>query len=314
MAQPDLDVLLATALEAAGAAARVHAGRAGPLDPSEISEKKGSSNFVSRVDLEAQDAALAVIRDRHPDHRIMAEEDEEEVLAAFPAGADAPEGDGGDGPEVVPNEPRAGSFPPVWIVDPLDGTTNFLHGFPMYASSVAVAAEGRPVAGAVVSAPTGERWWAARDRGAWKDRRGTQGALPSDDAVPVRVSPVRDLSRALVGTGFPFKVPDVIPGYLDQLGRALRASSGVRRGGSAALDLCYLASGTLDAFWELYLNPWDVAAGVVILEEAGGVVSRMDGSPLSVERAGSVLAANSRELLRALGDLVRGDDGPPPSA
>ena len=114
------------------------------------------------------------------------------------------------------------------------------------------------------------------------------------------------MRTALIGTGFPFKEPGLVPRYLQEFQRVLPASGGVRRGGSAALDLCYLAEGILDGFWEEdYLSPWDVAAGLVILQEAGGLATRLDGSEIDLEN-GSILAANSPEILQELGDLVEG--------
>ena len=118
------------------------------------------------------------------------------------------------------------------------------------------------------------------------------------------MSTIGTFGQAMVGTGFPFKVPSAIPEYVEQLGRVLGTAAGIRRCGAAALDLCYLASGTLDAFWELFLSPWDYAAGWIIVEEAGGVLSRVDGSPLTT-LPGSVLGANSPGMLDALGDVVR---------
>lgn len=229
-------------------------------------ETKGRSDYVSHVDREAQDAALRVIGERHPDHQVMAEEDDPDRHQA--------------------TRERAGETP-VWVVDPLDGTTNFLHDHPMYAASVAVAVGGRPVAGAVVCAPTGERWWAGRGRGAWKNGR------------RLRVSTVERPADALVGTGFPFKKLEWLDRYLDQLGRVLSATGGVRRGGAAALDLCYLAEGRFDAFWELFLNPWDFAAGSLVIEEAGGVVEAFEGGPLELVPSG-VAAANSPAMMEAL--------------
>jgi len=254
--------MLVTALRAADAAAAVQIHWAGRVGVDGASAK-GRGDFVSQVDLAAQEAALAVIRAAHPDHDVLAEE--------------------GDG------DPRAanGAAGPIWVVDPLDGTANFLHGHPMYAASVAVAVAGRPVAGAVVCPTTGERWWGARGKGAWKGGR------------KISVSSAPTLDGALVGTGFPFKVQHLIPAYLGQLGRVLRAGAGVRRGGAAALDLCYLAEGRMDAFWELFLNPWDFAAGMLIVEEAGGVVAAPDGTPLPLE-PGAVLGANSPRLLSVL--------------
>jgi myo-inositol-1(or 4)-monophosphatase len=275
-----MNPLLPTAIRAADAAADVHLrwSRRIGIDRAEL---KGRGDFVSAADREAQEAALAVIRDAHPDHAILAEEDD---------------------PGASPPDPGGH---PLWVVDPLDGTANFLHGHPMYAASVAAAVEGRPVAGAVVCASTGERWWAAKGSGAFKSGK------------KIGVSTAATLEGALVGTGFPFKVRHLIPRHLDQLGRVLEAGAGVRRGGSAALDLCYLAEGRLDAFWELFLAPWDFAAGMLIVEESGGVVTTLDRRALPLE-PGAVLAANSLALLEALSGEVGtlecggGDGAPPP--
>lgn len=263
--------LLKTAIDAAEAAAVVHAsfrGRVGIRDATE----KGASDFVSEVDLRAQEAALALIRERFPEHGILSEESR-----------------AGDGDSGTPGT-EAGV--PLWIVDPLDGTTNFLHGHPAYASSVGVVVGDRPVAGAVVASASRERWWASRGEGAFRN------------GERIRVSDLRELKTALIGTGFPFKRLAELPSFLRDLGGVLPACAGVRRGGSASLDLCYLAQGSLDAFWEMTLAPWDIAAGLAILEEAGGLARRMDGRPLDVRASGSVLAANSPELLEALGRLV----------
>jgi len=262
-----MNPLLRTALEAASAASAVHRRHAGRVRVDEAVDK-GTSDFVSEVDLEAQEEALRVIRERHPEHGILAEEE-----------------DGGGSPE----DPSS----PLWVVDPLDGTTNFLHGHPMYCASVAVVVDGRIEAGAVECSVTGERWWAVRGGGAFKDGR------------RIAVSASTDPSRALIGTGFPFKALDRMPEYLAQLDRVLRSTAGVRRGGSAAMDLCHLAEGVYQGFWELYLLPWDVAAGIVILREAGGVVTRIDGSEPGLEE-GSILAACSKPMWEAVGGMVGG--------
>jgi myo-inositol-1(or 4)-monophosphatase len=288
-----MDALLATALAAAEAAAEIHLEHFGEVGL-EGAQEKAHSDFVSEVDTAAQEAAMGLIRSRFPDHAILAEEDS----AA------------GWGPTGRREWPEDGT--PIWIIDPLDGTTNYLHGHPHFAASVAVGrlaelapgpdrwdrapgSQPSPIleAGAVVAPRTGERWWAFRGRGAWKNGR------------RVRVSKVATLKSALVGTGFPFKAPELVDRYLDQFRRVLPASSGVRRCGSAALDLCYLAEGILDAFWEeATLSPWDVAAGVLMVREAGGVAVRLDGGEIDLEN-GSMLAANSPDLLEALGRLVR---------
>jgi myo-inositol-1(or 4)-monophosphatase len=262
---------LVTALRAADAAAAVHArwARRIGIDGATL---KGRGDFVSQADLEAQAAALAVIRSAHPDHDVMAEEGDPE-----------------------PRQSARGDAP-IWVVDPLDGTANFLHGHPMYAASVGLALDGRPAVGAVACSTTGERWWASRGEGSWKN------------GLRIRVSRTPGLEGSLVGTGFPFKVQQLIPLYVDQLGRVLRAGAGVRRGGSAALDLCYLAEGRLDGFWELHLSPWDFAAGIVIVEEAGGLVTGLDRAPLPLE-PGGVLAANSRACLEELAGVLGADAG-----
>jgi len=260
--------LARTALWAADAAAAVHRADRGRVVVEGASEK-GRSDYLSETDLAAQRAAVDVIRSRHPGHQVLAEED----------------------PRTVAERVAAWDGSPMWVVDPLDGTANFLHGHSYFAASVAVAVDGRPVAGAVVSGATGERWWATRGQGAFKGGR------------RIRVSPPRPLRDALVGTGFPFKLIERLPEYLGQLDRVLRASAGIRRAGAASLDLCYLAQGSLDAFWELVLHPWDFAAGWVIIEEAGGVLTQLDGTPLVLEDA-TVLGANGPELAASLSAVL----------
>lgn len=263
-----MNPLVRTALEAAEAAARIHRRDSERASLAGATEK-ARADYVSRTDLDAQEAALRVIEDRHPDHLVLAEE-----------------GDGKVDEQLARWDGR-----PMWVVDPLDGTANFLHGHPMYCASVAVAMDGRPVAGAVVSGSSGERWWASEGEGAFRGGR------------PIRTSNRTRFRDALVGTGFPFKKIELLPAYLGQLDAVLRAASGIRRGGSAALDLCFLAQGSLDAFWEEVLMPWDIAAGVVIVREAGGVVTRPDGSDLGLG-PGRVRGANGREMLEQLRQVL----------
>ncbi len=237
---------------------------------------KRGNDFVSEVDLASQRAALDVIRSRHPEHAILAEEEDGQAAPPCEAGFDAP----------------------LWIVDPLDGTTNFLHGHPVFGSSVAVWLGDRPVVGAVTAACTAERWWAAEGLGA--------AYSVTHDTVRehrLRTSTTTTMADALIGTGFPFKAPELLPSYMGQFERVLRSCSGIRRCGAAAIDLCYLAMGRLDAFWEGTLNVWDIAAGLVILSEAGGVATRPDGSTLDLG-PGPVLAANGRRLHGELGALL----------
>jgi len=264
--------LLRTAREAAEAAAAIHRRDAGRIVLSGATIK-ARADYVSKTDLDAQAAALAVIEENHPDHAVLAEESD----------------------DPVEEQLERWDGRPMWIVDPLDGTANFLHEHPHYCSSVAVAVDGVAVAGAVVSGSTGERWWAARGEGTFKNGR------------RISVSSERPLIEAMVGTGFPFKLLEAMPRYLGQLDRVLRSASGVRRAGSAALDLCYLAQGSLDAFWEEILMPWDFAAGLLLVEEAGGVLARPDGSGLPLT-PGPVRGANSRALLDELRATLQDGD------
>ncbi|MGH7482181.1 MAG: inositol monophosphatase family protein [Longimicrobiales bacterium] len=264
---PSPAALLDLALRAARAAAEFHREQASRVHLRHWDEK-GRFDFATEVDREAERLIVAEVRGVFPDHAFLAEE-------------------GTVGPAL------AGGPEPAWtwVIDPLDGTTNYLHRYPSYCASVAVLNQREPIAGAVVAAATGEEWVACRGGGAYRN------------GEPIRVSDTGELSRALVGTGFPFRVPDRIDEYLGQLRAVLRAASGVRRAGSAALDLCHVACGWFDGFWELELSPWDVAAGTLIVREAGGVVTTLDDAG-DVLRVGSVLAGNPR-IHELLGGVVR---------
>jgi myo-inositol-1(or 4)-monophosphatase len=263
--------LLDTALAAARAAAEVHARQRGRVRVEDWSTK-GISDFVTDVDREAERRIVEVISARHPEHTFLVEEGSA----------------GSAGPEAIAG---IAAREWVWIADPLDGTTNFLHGYPAYAASVAVAHRGQLLAGAVVAAATGDEWTAAAGH----------GARLNGEAI--RVSDIDRLDRALIGTGFPFKAIQLLPGYLRQFDAVLRRTAGIRRAGSAALDLCHVATGWFDGFWELDLLPWDVAAGALIVREAGGTVTTLEGDA-NVLRQGSVLAGNPA-IGPLLGELVR---------
>ena len=201
-------------------------------------EKKGHNDFVSDADRAAEEAVIEVIHKHYPDHAILAED----------SGVQ-------------------GESDTVWIIDPLDGTTNFLHGFPQFCVSVGVQVKGRMEAAAVYDPLRQELFAAARGDGATLDDR------------KIRVSGRKDLEHALIGTGFPFRDPDLDVGpYMSMLTKVVRNTAGVRRPGAAALDLCYVASGRLDGFWESGLSAWDLAAGSLIIREAGGIISGLDGS------------------------------------
>ncbi|HSH08528.1 MAG TPA: inositol monophosphatase family protein, partial [Burkholderiales bacterium] len=218
-------------------------------------------------------AAIDVIRRAYPEHRILAEESGERQAGEAPA-----------------RRGRAAQDDTRWIIDPLDGTTNFIHGFPQYCVSIAVEQRGR-VAHAVVYDPTkNELFTASQGRGAFlNDRR-------------IRVTKCAHMREALVGTGFPFKELSRIDRYLRDLETIMRGSAGIRRAGAAALDLAYVACGRLDAFWEMGLAPWDMAAGALLISEAGGLVGDLQGGK-DFMASGDIAAATPKvfpELLDAL--------------
>jgi myo-inositol-1(or 4)-monophosphatase len=256
------------ALAAARAGAAVIAARA--LDRASLRwEVKQPADFVSDVDRAAEDALATVIAAQLPEASLLAEE----------------------------GSPNAAITRGVTVVaDPLDGTTNFLHGFPWYATSVGVVVDGVLTAGAVVNAATGETFVAAYGHGAQRLR---DGATPE----PLRVSPIVEPMRALIGTGFPFKHAHHLPVYQRQFAAVATQTAGMRRAGSAALDLCDVACGRFQGFWEIELAPWDVAAGILLVREAGGLVTDFAGADVPVQH-GPIVASNAHMhpwLLEALG-------------
>lgn len=179
----------------------------------------------------------------------------------------------------------------AFIVDPLDGTTNFLHGFPVYSVSIASSLRGTLQTGVILDVPRDELFTASRGGGAYLN------------GAPIRVSRIDESSRALIGTGFPFKHLELLGEYQQQFARITAASAGIRRAGSAALDLAMVACGRLDAFWELRLAPWDIAAGILLVREAGGMVTDLAGKDIFPSHT-PVVASNPALLdwlLRALG-------------
>jgi myo-inositol-1(or 4)-monophosphatase len=221
-----------------------------PADPAAWT-LKGARDFVTEVDRTAERLITDVLLAAEPGSRIVGEE-----LS----------------PEVV----RDGL---VWIVDPLDGTTNFLHGFPSYAISIAAAVDGELQAAVVQQVPRQETYTAARGAGAWHGER------------RLSVSAIQDPSFALIGTGFPFKDTTSLGEYVSQFARVAAQTSGIRRPGSAALDLVDVAAGRFDGFWEQRLSAWDVAAGVLLVREAGGKVTDFAGRAIGAEH-GPVIAGN----------------------
>ena len=216
-------------------------------------ENKGRINLVTEADLASERHITQLIGSHFPSHRILAEE---------------------GGASGHPGEDNY-----VWIIDPLDGTTNYSHGFPCYAVSIGIEHLGKAVAG-VIYDPTRDELFAA-ERGAGATLNGNK----------IRVSAVDHLERALVVSGFPYDVRERMEEYLPAWREFLKHTQGVRRLGAAAIDMCCVASGRMDGFWENGLNPWDTAAGWVIIEEAGGRVTKLDGSPFDNYSA-SLLCTN----------------------
>jgi myo-inositol-1(or 4)-monophosphatase len=218
-------------------------------------ERKQHNDFVSEIDREAERVIVETIRRAYPDHAILAEES----------------GSGGGSSEEY-----------QWIVDPLDGTTNYLHGFPAFSVSIAMVERGRLAHGVIYDPLREEMYMASRG----------QGALLNDRRI--RVGQCRNLKNALIGTGFPFREYTDLEPFLGMLRTVIEESVGVRRAGSAALDLAWVAAGRLDGFFELALKPWDIAAGCLLIEEAGGQFSDLAGRPGWPVAGGHILAANPR--------------------
>lgn len=268
----DFQEALGVAVAAARAAGAIHLAHVGrPLD---IRSKSSYSDLVTEVDGLAEAAIRAVIARRYPDHAVLGEEEG--------LGQGAP----GSGPQESPYR---------WVVDPLDGTVNYAHGFPVYCASVALEASGERVVGAVLDPSRGELFTAVRGGGAFLN-----GERLSVSATPTLTTP------ALVSTGFPY---DQSGGRnLAAVEALLRLGVPVRRPGAAALDLCNVACGRMDAYWEIGLKPWDSAAGSLIVEEAGGLVTDARGHSTP---GGEVLIASNGHLHAELLALLRGALGSP---
>ena len=223
-------------------------------------ERKGRIDLVTEYDRRSERLLLDAIARRFPEHRVLAEE----------SGASAPSGATGTG------------SPPVrWLVDPLDGTTNFAHNYPFFCVSVAAEVDGRLAAAAVFD-PVRDELFTAHEGG---------GARLNERAI--HVSDIERVEDALLVTGFPYDVREHPERSLPLFQAFLMRAQGLRRDGSAALNLCYLATGRFDGFWEGHLSPWDMAAGVLIVREAGGVVTDYEGGPFRLDHK-EILASNGQ--------------------
>jgi len=215
-------------------------------------DEKSRNDYASEVDKMAEQAIIQTIRKAYPEHTILAEE------SGLHQGNEY-----------------------TWVIDPLDGTTNFLHGFPQFAVSIALVYKGNIEQALVYDPLKQEMYTASRGRGAMLNNR------------RIRVTQHKMMHGALLGTGFPFKAQKHLEPYLDMFRALFKDSAGIRRAGSAALDLAYVACGRLDGFWEIGLREWDVAAGILLVQEAGGIVTDFSGAGDYLE-SGNIIAANSK--------------------
>ncbi|MFK5894374.1 MAG: inositol-1-monophosphatase [Pseudomonadota bacterium] len=229
-----------------------------------VVSNKAQNDFVTEVDNQAEQAIISVLRKAFPDHSIKAEESGESTGAQSDC---------------------------QWIIDPLDGTTNFLHGFPQFSVSIALKEKGR-LTQAVVYNPVNQELFTA-----------TRGAGAMLNNHRLRVSKRKSLDGALLGTGFPFRQQEHLDIYLDTFKALFPMTAGIRRPGSAALDLAYVAAGRLDGFWEIGLSEWDIAAGALIIQEAGGLLSDFSGGHEYLE-SGNIICGNPKVFKQMLQKIV----------
>jgi myo-inositol-1(or 4)-monophosphatase len=244
--------MLNTAIKAARRAGSFINRATNDLDKLTV-EQKAQNDFVSEVDRAAEQAIIEVLKDAYPQHSILAEESGlSETLSEY-----------------------------QWIIDPLDGTTNFLHGFPQYCVSIALSVKGVVNHGVIFDPTRNDLFTASKGGGAFlNDRR-------------IRVSKTLQLKDSLIGTGFPYKEFSQFDRYIGMFKEVTQKSAGVRRPGAAALDLAYLACGRYDGFWEMGLSPWDVAAGGLMIKEAGGLITDFSGEEGFMDN-GNVVAATPK--------------------
>lgn len=214
---------------------------------------KGEINIVTDIDKKAESVIVEAIRREYPSHHFLAEE----------------------------TSYKGSDLDFTWIIDPLDGTTNFLHGFPFFSVSVALSHRGNVVMGVVYDPTRDELFHAEKGKGAFLNRK------------RIHVSKVKVLKKALLSTGFAYNVKRVKNNNIDNFVKFMKASQAVRRAGSAAIDICYVACGRFDGFWELYLHPWDTAASTLIVKEADGRVTTFDSSKYNI-CSKEILATNSK--------------------
>jgi myo-inositol-1(or 4)-monophosphatase len=250
-----MNPLLTIAVKAARSAGNIIARYSDQVDSLSIITKQ-RNDFVSEVDKLAEKAIIDMIKVSYPEHAILAEE----------TGKHEGSGDGKDY---------------LWIIDPLDGTTNFLHGIPQYAVSIAVQHKKSIIMAVIYNPINGELFTASKGAGAWlNDKR-------------IRVSKHKSLEGSIIGTGFPYRKDQSVKHYLPVFETFMKKTAGLRRPGAASLDLAYIAAGRYDGFFEMGLNKWDIAAGVLIIREAGGLIGDLKGEGTYLE-TGNIVAANPK--------------------
>jgi myo-inositol-1(or 4)-monophosphatase len=257
-----MDPMITIATRAARAAGDIIVRSMDRVDLLNITPK-GRNDYVSDVDRQAEREIVNILQRAYPTHAFMGEEG------------------GAQGPDQAEY---------VWVIDPLDGTTNFLHSFPHFAVSIGLFHKGRIDKGVVYDPIKQELFTGTRGGGAMLNNR------------RLRVTKQSGLVGALLGTGIPFKDQSYLDAYLGMLKDLLRDAAGIRRAGSAALDLSYVAAGRMDGFWEIGLKPWDMAAGVLLIQEAGGIVTDLEGNDKHFETGGIVAA--SPKLHQAMCGLI----------
>jgi myo-inositol-1(or 4)-monophosphatase len=261
------DEFLDVAVKAARAAGDIILKNLGSLKGEDI-DLKQASDFVTRVDKDSEQVIIKTIKERFPHHFFLAEESIK---------------------EATEKEYR-------WIIDPLDGTTNYIHGYPMFSVSIALEYKGEIILGVVFDPLRNELFTAEKGKGAFLNGN------------PIKVSPVSELKNSLITTGFPFRKKESIDIYLRLFKNLFHKVSDIRRAGSAALDLAHLASGRCDGFFEIGLSTWDIAAGSLLIREAGGVVTDFGGSEDYLQ-TGNIVAASPilhREILKEVKDVFEG--------
>ena len=259
--------MIETAIQAAKMAAKIQIEKFGSILQKNV-DQKGEFDFVTQVDLQSEKTIIELIKKRFPEHGIMAE-------------------------ESLGNVDR-GEY--RWIIDPLDGTTNYIHGYPVFSISIALQYKREIILGVVHDPLRGDLFYAEKGKGAYLNDQ------------PVHVSQTSDMGKCLLATGFPFRSKQYLEPYLESFRQIFLIASGVRRLGSAALDFAYIGCGRCDGFWEIGLSPWDIAAGSIIIKEAGGIVTDFAGGG-NFLNTGDVVASNGKihdHILEIVADVFNG--------